>query len=75
MCGAAGSLDQEDRDSDRGKVLSRDGTSANLLASRLKYISLQAEPDLVIHMNDESVTAGTCTTLYICNHFRISDYV
>ena len=38
---------------DRGKVLSRDGTSANLLASRFKHISLQAEPDLVIHMNDD----------------------
>jgi len=42
MCGAADYLDQEDRDFDRRKVLSRDGTSANLLASRLKYISLQA---------------------------------
>jgi len=42
MCGAAGYLDQEDRDVDRVAVLARDGSSANLLASRLKYISLQA---------------------------------
>jgi hypothetical protein len=42
MCGAAGYLDQEDRDFDRTAVLARDGSSANLLASRLKYVSLQA---------------------------------
>ena len=42
MCGAAGYLDQEDRDFDRTGVLARDGSSANYLASRLKYVSLQA---------------------------------
>ena len=42
MCGAAGYLDQEDRDFDRTAVLACDGSSANLLASRLKYVSLQA---------------------------------
>jgi len=42
MCGAAGYLDQEDRDVDRIKVLARDGSSANLLASRLSYVTLKA---------------------------------
>jgi hypothetical protein len=42
MCGAADYLDQQDRDFDRTTVLARDGSSANLLASRLKYVSLQA---------------------------------
>jgi hypothetical protein len=42
MSGAAGYLDQEDRDFDRIGVLARDGSSANLLASRLKYVTLKA---------------------------------
>ena len=40
LSGAAGYLDQEDRDVDRIGVLARDGSSANLLASRLKYASV-----------------------------------
>ena len=42
LSGAAGYLDQEDRDVDRIGVLARDGSSANLLASRLKYVTLKA---------------------------------
>ena len=42
MSGAADYLDQEDRDFDRIGVLARDGSSANLLASRLRYVSLKA---------------------------------
>ena len=42
MSGAAGYLDQEDRDVDRIRVLARDGSSANLLASRLTYVTLKA---------------------------------
>jgi hypothetical protein len=42
MSGAAGYLDQEDRDVDRIRVLARDGSSANLLASRLAYVTLKA---------------------------------
>ena len=38
MSGAAGYLDQEDRDLDRIGVLARDGSSANLLASRLRSL-------------------------------------
>ena len=41
MSGAARYLDQEDRDIDRLDVLAHDGSSANLLASRLKYVSFQ----------------------------------
>jgi hypothetical protein len=43
MSGAAGYLDQEDRDVDRIGVLARDGCSANLLASRLQYVMLEAQ--------------------------------
>ena len=42
MSGAAGYLDQEDRDVDKIGVLARDGSSANLLASRLAYVTLKA---------------------------------
>jgi hypothetical protein len=42
MCGAADYLDQQDRDFDRTPVLARDGSSANLLSSRLKSVSLKA---------------------------------
>jgi len=42
MCGAADHLDQQDRDFDRTAVLARDGSSANLLSSRLKSVSLKA---------------------------------
>ena len=42
LSGAAGYLDQEDRDVDRIRVLARDGSSANLLASRLIYVTLKA---------------------------------
>ena len=42
MSGVAGYLDQEDRDVDRIGVLARDGSSANLLASRLQYLTLKA---------------------------------
>ena len=42
LSGAAGYLDQEDRDVDRIGVLARDGSSANLLASRLIYVTLKA---------------------------------
>jgi hypothetical protein len=42
MSGAAGYLDQEDRDVDTIGVLARDGSSANLLASRLAYVTLKA---------------------------------
>ena len=42
LSGAAGHLDQEDRDVDRIGVLACDGSSANLLASRLKYVTLKA---------------------------------
>ena len=42
LSGAAGYLDQEDRDVDRIGVLARDGSSANLLASRLTYVTLKA---------------------------------
>ena len=42
LSGAAGYLDQEDRDVDRIGVLARDGSSANLLGSRLKYVTLKA---------------------------------
>ena len=42
MSGAAGYLDQEDRDLDRIRVLARDGSSANLLSSRLTYLTLKA---------------------------------
>jgi len=41
MSGVAGYLDQEDRDVDRIGVLARDGSSANLLASRLTYMTLK----------------------------------
>ena len=39
---AAGYLEQEDRDVDRIGVLACDGSSANLLASRLTYLTLKA---------------------------------
>jgi len=42
MCGAADYLDREDRDFDRMAVLARDGSSVNVLVSRLKYVLLQA---------------------------------
>ena len=42
MCGAGDYLDQQDRDFDRTAVLARDGSSANLLSSRLKSVSLKA---------------------------------
>jgi hypothetical protein len=42
MCGAADYLDQQDRDFDRTAVLASDGSSANLLSSRLKFVSLKA---------------------------------
>jgi hypothetical protein len=42
MCGAGDYLDQQDRDFDRTAVLAGDGSSANLLSSRLKSLSLKA---------------------------------
>jgi hypothetical protein len=42
MCGAGDYLDREDREFERTVVLARDGSSANVLSSRLKYILLQA---------------------------------
>ena len=39
---AAGYLDPLDRDVDRIGVLAHDGSSANLLASRLSYLTLKA---------------------------------
>jgi len=42
MSGAARYLNQEDRDIDRIRVLAPDGSSADLLASRLKYMTLKS---------------------------------
>jgi hypothetical protein len=42
MCGAADYLNQQDRDFDRTAVLACDGSSANLLSSRLKSVLLKA---------------------------------
>ena len=42
MSSAADYLDLEDRDINRIGVLARDGSSANLLASRLNYVMLKA---------------------------------
>jgi hypothetical protein len=72
MSGAADYLDQEDRDVDRVGVLARDGSSANLLASRLQYVTLKAWPNLVMHMHGESVTV--CTTLSMCNQCNWCPY-
>ena len=43
MCGAGDYLDQQDRDFDRTLVLAGDGSSANLLSSRLQSVSLNIE--------------------------------